>query len=103
MALLSHPKFDIAIIRGTTGDADGNISMEHEAVKLEMRSIAMAVKATGGKVIVQVKNVAAKGTMTADMVEIPAFLWMPWCSPPIPWRSTGRPRTSSTIPACPAT
>lgn len=67
------PKFDIAIIRGTTGDADGNISMEHEAVKLEMRSIAMAVKATGGKVIVQVKNVAAKGTMTADMVEIPGI------------------------------
>ena len=67
------PKFDIAIIRGTTGDEDGNITMEHEAVNLEMRTIAMAVKACGGKVIVQVKNAVRAGSLTADKVEIPGI------------------------------
>lgn len=65
------PKFDIAIIRGTAADEKGNVTIEHEAVKLEMRTIAMAVKACGGKVIVQVKHIAAPGSLTADRVEIP--------------------------------
>lgn len=67
------PKFDVAIIRGTTADEKGNISMEHEATPLEMRTIAMAVKATGGKVICQVKYVAAAGSLTADQVNIPGM------------------------------
>jgi len=45
--------------------------MEHEATPLEMRTIAMAVKATGGKVICQVKYVATAGSITADQVNIP--------------------------------
>ena len=67
------PKFDVAIIRGTTGDEDGNITIEHEPVNLEMRTIAMAVKACGGKVIVQVKNAVRAGSLTADRVEIPGI------------------------------
>lgn len=65
------PKFDIAIIRGTTADEDGNVTIEHEPVNLEMRTIAMAVKACGGKVIVQVKNAVRAGSLTADRIEIP--------------------------------
>jgi len=65
------PKFDVAILRGTTGDENGNISLEHEASPMEMRTIAMAVKATGGKVIFQVKYAAKGGSMTADQVAIP--------------------------------
>lgn len=67
------PKFDVAVIRGTTADENGNISVEHEATPLEMRTIAMAVKATGGKVICQVKYVAAGGTIPASQVNIPGM------------------------------
>lgn len=65
------PKFDIAILRGTTADEDGNITIEHEPVSLELRTIAMAVKACGGKVIFQVKHAVRAGSLTADRIEIP--------------------------------
>lgn len=65
------PEFNVALIRGTTGDEDGNITADHEISKFELRDIAMAVHACGGKVIVQVKDIAAKGTLTADKIEIP--------------------------------
>lgn len=65
------PKFDIAILRGTAADEDGNITLEHEPVRLDLLSIAMAVKACGGKVIFQVKHTIRSGSLTADQVEIP--------------------------------
>lgn len=65
------PKFDVAILRGTTADEDGNITIEHEPVSLELRTIAMAVKACGGKVIFQVKHAVRAGSLTADRIEIP--------------------------------
>lgn len=67
------PNLDIGLIRGTTADEDGNVSIEHEAVKLELLLIAMAVKAKGGKVIVQVKNIAKKGALSANRIEIPGI------------------------------
>lgn len=35
---------DVALLRGTTADLHGNISTEHEAVKLELLSYALAAK-----------------------------------------------------------
>lgn len=64
------PKLDIGIIRGTTADQYGNVSIEDECGPLNMRDIAMAVKNCGGKVIVQVKNLSAS-KLTADRIEIP--------------------------------
>ncbi|WP_085524469.1 acyl CoA:acetate/3-ketoacid CoA transferase [Tuberibacillus sp. Marseille-P3662] len=64
---------DIAIIRGTTADEYGNITMEDEAIKLEALSVAQAVKRYGGKVIVQVKNIARKGTLNSRNVEVPGI------------------------------
>ena len=49
------PKIDVAIIRGTTADQYGNISFEEESLPADMRIIAMAARACGGKVICQVK------------------------------------------------
>ena len=52
---------DVAIIRGTTADPDGNISMEREALILDNLAIAMAAKASKGFVIAQVERLAAAG------------------------------------------
>lgn len=64
---------DIAIIRGTTADENGNITMEDEAVKLEAISVAQAAKRYGGKVIVQVKNYVKRGTLHPKEVVIPGI------------------------------
>ena len=52
---------DVAILRGTTADEDGNITMEREALTLESRAQAMAVKSSGGIVIVQGERVVRPG------------------------------------------
>lgn len=65
------PKIDIALIRGTTADMYGNISFEEEALPVDMRIIAMAAKASGGKVIAQVKYTCER--IMTDKVSIPGI------------------------------
>ena len=65
---------NIALLRGTTADENGNMSIEEEALKLEILETAMAVKASNGKVIVQVKNVVAAGSIKAKDVVVPCEL-----------------------------
>lgn len=65
---------DIAFLRGTTADEDGNVSMEEEAAIFENLAIAQAVHNKGGKVFVQVKRLASKGTLHPKSVKIPGIL-----------------------------
>lgn len=65
---------DVAFLRGTTADEDGNVSMEQEAVFGEMLSMAQAAKRCGGLVIVQVKRLAKRGALPGKQVKIPGML-----------------------------
>ncbi|HZR72676.1 acyl CoA:acetate/3-ketoacid CoA transferase [Bradyrhizobium sp.] len=65
---------NIGIIRATTGDADGNLTMEKEALTLEALAIAMAAHNSGGLVIAQVERVAENGTLNPRQVKIPGVL-----------------------------
>jgi propionate CoA-transferase len=65
---------NIAFLRGTTADEEGNVTMEEEAVLGEMLSMAQATRKQGGIVIVQVKRLAKKGTLPAKSVRIPGIL-----------------------------
>ena len=65
---------NVAFIRGTTADLDGNITMEKEALTLEVLAIAMAARNSNGFVIVQVERIAGRGTLNARQVKIPGLL-----------------------------
>ncbi len=65
---------DVALVRGTTADPDGNVSLEDEALNHGLRTLASAVHNRGGKVIVQVKRRVANGTLTGRQIHLPACL-----------------------------
>ena len=52
------PKIDVCFIRGTTADPLGNITAEKEAAYIDALPLALATKANGGTVIVQVERVS---------------------------------------------
>jgi len=67
-------QINIALLRGTTADEDGNITMEHEAVFGEMLPMAQAAHNAGGVVIVQVERLAQRGSLSPKDVKIPGML-----------------------------
>lgn len=65
--------FDVAFVRGTTADLNGNITNEEDGPMLEGMAIAQAVKNCGGTVIAQVKYLSERGTLHPQHVRIPGI------------------------------
>jgi propionate CoA-transferase len=65
---------NVGIIRGTTADPEGNVTMEKEALTLEALAIAMAAHNSEGIVIVQVERIAESHSLNPRQVKIPGVL-----------------------------
>ena len=65
---------NVAIIRGTTADPAGNITMEREALTCDTLSVAMAAHNSGGMVIAQVERLAEVNSLNPRQVKIPGAL-----------------------------
>jgi propionate CoA-transferase len=69
----THP-IDVAIIRGSSIDAEGNITMEQEVGTFSMLSMAQAAKVNNGIVIAQVKQFNQHSNAKPAVVKVPGVL-----------------------------
>ncbi|MFT3802420.1 MAG: malonate decarboxylase subunit alpha [Burkholderiaceae bacterium] len=65
---------DVALIRASTADPSGNLTMEHEALTADTLSVAMAARNSGGLVIAQVEHIAEQGSLNPRLVKVPAAM-----------------------------
>ncbi len=73
---LFYPSFkvDVALIRGTSIDEKGNLSMENEGFINEALAVAQATKKSGGIVIAQAEYLVANGSKNPKEIIVPGVL-----------------------------
>jgi propionate CoA-transferase len=64
----------VSFIHASAADTDGNVSFEDEPLLQSAVSQAMATRASGGKVIVQVQRVVPGGALDHRLVKLPSLL-----------------------------
>ena len=84
-------KVDVAMIRGTTADENGNMTVENEGALLECLPLAQAAKNTGGIVIAEVAYLAKNGTLNPKDVRVPGVMidYVVISGPGNHWQSAG--------------
>lgn len=65
---------DLALLRGSAADEQGNISLDEEPANLDIYAMAAAAHNSGGKVVFQVREKVANGQLGARQVRIPAAM-----------------------------
>ena len=65
---------DVAIIRGTSIDEHGNVSVEKETTIIDQLALANAARHSGGIVIAQVERVVASGSTNTRDVIVPGIM-----------------------------
>jgi propionate CoA-transferase len=71
--LYQTPAIDVAFIKGTTVDPNGNISFEKEYLTVDALAMAQAAKQNGGKVLVQVERVSHEFSRPRNVI-VPGLL-----------------------------
>jgi len=64
----------IALLKATTADAAGNLTMEKEPLTLSILSLALAARASGGRVYAQVERIVDAGSLHPHHVKVPGVL-----------------------------
>ncbi|MBS0533776.1 MAG: acyl CoA:acetate/3-ketoacid CoA transferase [Proteobacteria bacterium] len=65
---------NVAVIRGSFGDADGNISLDQEAANIDIYAAALAAHNSGGIVIAQVRTAVDVNSLPARSVRVPGAI-----------------------------
>ncbi len=65
---------DVAILRATTADTEGYLSMEDEISYLDVLATAQAAHNNGGIVVVQVKRLVKAGSLPPRSIRVPGYL-----------------------------
>ena len=92
---------NVALIRGTTADPSGNVTMEREALVLDAQAAAMAARNANGLVIAQVERIAQQGRSIRAQVVVPGVL-VDCVVLAAAERRTRRPTARPTTPRSPA-
>ncbi|MGI9420959.1 MAG: acyl CoA:acetate/3-ketoacid CoA transferase [Geminicoccaceae bacterium] len=64
----------VALLKGSVADPEGNISLDQEPANLDVYAMAAAAHNSGGKVIVQVRELVEAGSLPARAVRVPGAL-----------------------------
>ena len=65
---------DVTLLKATTADTHGNLTMESEPLSLGALSLAAAARASGGRVFAQVERIAARHSLDARLIAVPGEL-----------------------------
>ena len=65
---------NVALLRGSFADAEGNISLDQEPANVDIYAMALAAHNSGGTVIFQVRSEVERGSMPARSVRVPGAI-----------------------------
>jgi propionate CoA-transferase len=81
----------VAIIRGSTCDQNGNMTFEQEGAYLGAMELALAAHNTGGLVVAQVRQIVDNETIPPHQVRVPGILIDYIVEAPDQWQTTQTP------------